>query len=52
MPGRFGWEGGLGTAWASDPNEELVAILMTQCLPPVANLHADFWTSAYAAIAD
>ena len=52
VPGRFGWEGGLGTAWASDPAEGLVAILMTQHMPPVADLHADFWTSAYAAIDD
>lgn len=52
VPGRFGWEGGLGTAWASDPKEELVAILMTQCMPPIADLHADFWTSAYQAIDD
>ena len=52
VPGRFGWEGGLGTAWASDPTEGLVAILMTQCLPLVADLHADFWTLAYGAIDD
>src|SRR6059036_2225294 len=24
VPGRFGWDGGLGTSWASDPKEELV----------------------------
>lgn len=52
VPGRFGWEGGLGTAWASDPTEDLVAILMTQRLPPVADLHNDFWTSAYGSIDD
>ena len=27
MPGRYGWDGGYGTSWASDPKEELVAIL-------------------------
>ncbi|HEX2174181.1 MAG TPA: serine hydrolase domain-containing protein, partial [Dehalococcoidia bacterium] len=31
VPGKFGWDGGLGTSWASDPTEDLVAILMTQC---------------------
>jgi CubicO group peptidase (beta-lactamase class C family) len=28
-PGRYGWDGGFGTTWASDPAEDLVAILMT-----------------------
>ena len=30
VPGRFGWDGGYGTSWASDPTEGMVAILMTQ----------------------
>ncbi len=53
--GRFGWDGGLGTSWASDPAEGLVGILMTQRAwtspvpPPVCR---DFWTSAYQAIDD
>ena len=34
VPGRFGWDGGLGTSGYSDPKEEMVAILMTQHLPP------------------
>jgi CubicO group peptidase (beta-lactamase class C family) len=55
IPGRFGWDGGYGTSWASDPSEEMVAILMTQRLwtsssPP--GVYLDFWTSAYQAIAD
>ena len=25
VPGRFGWDGGLGTSWYSDPQEEMVA---------------------------
>ena len=29
-PGRYGWEGGFGTSWISDPNRALVAIVMTQ----------------------
>jgi CubicO group peptidase (beta-lactamase class C family) len=54
-PGRFGWEGGYGTSWYSDPKEGLTGILLTQRLmesPQAANVMADFWTSAYQAIAD
>ena len=55
VPGRFGWDGGYGTSGYSDPKEDLVAILMTQCLwdspiPPAVQL--DFWTSVYQAIDD
>jgi CubicO group peptidase (beta-lactamase class C family) len=55
LPGRYGWDGGLGTSWYSDPREEMVTILMTQRAwtspsPPDACL--DFWTSAYQAIDD
>jgi CubicO group peptidase (beta-lactamase class C family) len=54
-PGRFGWDGGLGTSWSSDFQEDLVGILLTQCqwsspVPPA--VCADFWTTAYAAIDD
>jgi CubicO group peptidase (beta-lactamase class C family) len=54
-PGRYGWNGGLGTTWWSDPKEDLVAILMTQrrfesADPP--NVCLDFWTSAYQAVDD
>ena len=55
VPGRFGWEGGLGTSWASDPKEQLVGILMTQMAwssPSGPRIWNDFWTSAYAAIDD
>ncbi len=53
-PGRFGWDGGYGTSWASDPREELVAILMTQraANPAFSPVHQDFWTLAYQAIDD
>jgi CubicO group peptidase (beta-lactamase class C family) len=30
IPGRFGWDGGYGTSWGSDPNHEMVAIFMSQ----------------------
>ncbi|MGI8856046.1 MAG: serine hydrolase domain-containing protein [Thermomicrobiales bacterium] len=52
VPGRFGWDGGLGTSGYTDPREEMVAILMTQRLPPSSDLFSDFWTSAYQAIDD
>ena len=52
VPGRFGWEGGLGTSWASDPREEMVAILMTQSMGFPSGIYPDFWTSAYQAIDD
>lgn len=59
-PGRYGWEGGLELTWFFDPREEMVTILMTQCtrfselsaLSGVPTIWRDFWTSAYAAIAD
>ena len=54
VPGRFGWDGGFGTSWASDPAEDLVGILMTQRagFPLFSPVYLDFWTSAYQAIAD
>jgi CubicO group peptidase (beta-lactamase class C family) len=55
VPGRYGWDGGLGTSWYSDPKENMVIILMTQCAgaspsPPPPNV--SFWTLAYQAIDD
>src|SRR3989440_8602523 len=28
--GKYGWDGGLGTSWYSDPREDMATILMTQ----------------------
>jgi CubicO group peptidase (beta-lactamase class C family) len=53
--GKFGWDGGLGTSWYSDPREDLVTILMTQrawTSPSPPNICLDFWTSAYQVIDD
>jgi CubicO group peptidase (beta-lactamase class C family) len=53
--GRFGWDGGLGTSWYSDPREDMVTILMTQrawTSPSPPGVCLDFWTSAYHAIDD
>ena len=52
VPGRFGWDGGLGTSWYSDPREDMIAILMTQVPGFLSGIDRDFWTSAYQAIAD
>ncbi len=55
VPGRYGWDGGLGTSWYSDPREEMVIILMTQCAwtsPSPPDVCLDFWTLAYQAIDD
>jgi CubicO group peptidase (beta-lactamase class C family) len=52
-PGRFGWEGGLGTSWCSDRRADLVAILMTQAAwasPEGPDLYGDFWSGVYQAI--
>ena len=53
--GKYGWDGGMGTTWSSDPVEDMVTILMTPAMwtspdpPPVCR---DFWTCAYGAIDD
>lgn len=55
VPGRYGWDGGYGTSWASDPREHMVAILMTQRLwdsPTPPPVYLDFWTSVYQSIDD
>ena len=54
VPGRFGWDGGFGTSWFSDPAEDMVGILMTQRaeFPLLNPVYLDFWTSAYQAIDD
>src|SRR5579885_173297 len=51
--GKYGWDGGMGTSWYSDPREDMVTILMTQRAwrsPSPPNVCLDFWTLAYQAI--
>ncbi len=50
-PGQFGWAGGLGTLWASDPAEEMVTILLTQ-RGYHTPLFQDFLNGTYRAIDD
>lgn len=55
VPGRFGWDGGYGTSWYSDPREQLTGILLTQRMtdsPQPPRAFADFWTCVYQAIDD
>ncbi len=52
--GVFGWDGGLGTSWLVDPNNDLVVIVLTQRMfdssqtPPV---HTDVQAAAYQSLA-
>lgn len=51
--GAYGWDGGLGTAWLNDPNEDLVTLLMTQASwtsPEPPAVCSEFRTAAYAAL--
>jgi len=49
----FGWNGGFGTSWISDPATGLTALLLTQRMfdgPDPPALHKEFWTAAYGAL--
>ncbi|WP_050419577.1 serine hydrolase domain-containing protein [Bradyrhizobium tropiciagri] len=55
VPGRYGWDGGYGTSWYSDPREAMTGILLTQRMmdsPQPLPVYSDFWTLAYQAIDD
>ena len=49
---RYGWGGGLGTSWYTYPEHGLIAMLMTQRLPPSTALFEDFWASIDRIAAD
>jgi CubicO group peptidase (beta-lactamase class C family) len=52
-PGRFGWNGGLGTTAYTDPQEGMIGILFTQRMmesPELPKVFTDFWTLAYQAM--
>lgn len=51
-PGRYGWDGGLGTSWWNDPAEDFTGILLTPRMgyPTLSPVYNDFWTTAYAAL--
>jgi CubicO group peptidase (beta-lactamase class C family) len=53
IPGGFGWDGGTGTSWRTDPEIGLTGILLTQrsvSSPEPTEISTDFWTAAYAAV--
>jgi len=53
VPGRYGWDGGMGTSWYCDPRENMITILMTPCFLASPNPpNVSFWTLAYQAIDD
>ncbi|MGH9116491.1 MAG: serine hydrolase domain-containing protein [Acidimicrobiales bacterium] len=52
----YGWDGGLGSSWANDPDERLIGVVLTTDaftgpFPPPAAIQ-DFWTCVYAAKVD
>jgi CubicO group peptidase (beta-lactamase class C family) len=54
LPRGYGWEGGSGTVWRTDPATGLTGILLTQrtmTSPEPPAVARDFWSAAYAAIA-
>jgi CubicO group peptidase (beta-lactamase class C family) len=53
VPWGYGWDGGTGTTWRTDPVRGLTGILLTQramTSPEPPPLFADFWAGADAAI--
>jgi CubicO group peptidase (beta-lactamase class C family) len=52
-PYGYGWDGGSGTTWRTDPATGLTGILLTQRMmtsPEPLEATKDFWSAAYAAI--
>ena len=53
-PRGYGWDGGLGTSWRTDPSSGLIGILLTQrpmTSPQMTETATAFWRLAYAAVA-
>jgi CubicO group peptidase (beta-lactamase class C family) len=51
-PGRYGWTGGAGTHWISDPAKDLVAILLTQRSIDPLGPQDEFFKLVYQALDD
>jgi CubicO group peptidase (beta-lactamase class C family) len=52
--GAFGWDGGFGSSWLVDPNEDLVVIVLTQRMFETSGapqVHRDIQAAAYSALA-
>src|SRR6185295_10273975 len=55
VPHGFGWTGGSGTVWYSDPDTGLTGVLLTQrgmTSPEPPQVMADFWRLAYGALSN
>ena len=55
VPGGFGWDGGTGTSWRTDPAVGVTGILLTQCAaasPVPPPLMTEFWNAVYRAATD
>ena len=54
--GSYGWTGGLGSAWANDPSERVIGVVLTTDMFtgafPTPAVIRDFWTGVYAALGD
>ncbi len=53
LPRGYGWDGGSGTTWRTDPATGLTGILLTQRMttsPEPPQVFRDFWAAAYAAL--
>jgi len=53
VPGSFGWNGGFGSSYVSDPVADLTMILMTQHEFPNASgdsIHQEFQDDAYRSL--
>src|SRR6202035_3653240 len=51
-PLGYGWDGGSGTTWRTDPATGLTGILLTQRMmtsPPAPQVHRAFWPGTIAA---
>jgi len=49
-PGRYGWFGGFGTYWYSDPTRDFVGLLFTPRMFDDVSPAQDFWKAAYQAL--
>ena len=48
--GAYGWSGGFGTSWMTDPESDRTAIIMTQTMygsPEPPTLHQDVWREVF-----
>jgi CubicO group peptidase (beta-lactamase class C family) len=48
--GAYGWSGGFGTSWVTDPGSDRTAIVMTQTMygsPEPPTLHQNVWCKVF-----